>query len=107
VAWADGRRVWYVERTASGWRSPRQLGKGHAAEISLDALGRPHVAFARNGSSPGGAVHRWRVAGAWKQQVLGRGARVIDVDIRAFGSGASVAWSQAAPLRGLWVTPAS
>jgi hypothetical protein len=98
-----GQPVLYVKRTPSGWSSPRQLGVGWAAELSIDVLGRPHVVIAR-GYDRGTIVHRWLASGAWQQSTISSGEGSAAVTIRAFGKRATIAWSQYTKPRGIWVT---
>jgi hypothetical protein len=102
AAWWPSKQVLYAKRTAAGWVEPRQVGVGWTAELSLDARGRPHVAFAR-GFGKGKVVHRWLAGGTWQARTLVRDVSVGGVDIRAFGTGATVAWSQSSKPRGVWV----
>jgi hypothetical protein len=102
AAWRESRRVLYAKRTSGGWVEPRQVGVGWTAELSLDAKGRPHVAFAR-GFGKGKVVHRWLAGGTWQARTLVSDVSVGGVDIRAFGTGATVAWSQSSKPRGVWV----
>jgi len=108
VAWATwssrAKPILYAKRTARGWVVPRQVGVGWAAELSLDAQARPHVVFAR-GYGSGKVVHRWLAAGTWQRRTMVEGEGIGGVDVRAFGNGASVAWSQWTKPRGIWVAP--
>ena len=102
IAWVSGPiepAIRYVERTARGWTAPKQLAFMviHAA-VSMDASFRPHVAI-------GGQriVHRTLVGGKWTRSVLAPGVLPEGIDIRAYGTGATIAWAQDAPSRGVWV----
>jgi hypothetical protein len=102
IAWVSGPiepAIRYVERTARGWTAPKQLAfmAIHAA-VSMDASFRPHVAI-------GGQriVHRTLVGGKWTRSVLAPGVLPEGIDIRAYGTGATIAWAQDAPSRGVWV----
>jgi hypothetical protein len=98
TTWAIDPEVRYVRRNASGWGASRRVGRGAMAQLSIDAIERPHVVT-------GGQriIHRWLVAGAWEREVLARGVDVMGVDIRAFRKRATIAWSQDVPPRGVWV----
>ena len=98
TSWAMDPAVLFIERSADGWTPRRGLGQGHSAELSIDALGRPHVVA-------GGqrVVHRWLVGGEWRSHVLEEDVDVAGVDIRAFGYRVTVAWCQEVRPRGVWV----
>jgi hypothetical protein len=104
AAWRQSKQVLYAKRTGAGWVVPRQVGTGWTAKLSLDAKDRPHVAFAR-GFGNSKVVHRWRAGGTWQLRTVVSGVDVGGVDIRAFGNGATIAWSQSSKPRGVWVVP--
>jgi hypothetical protein len=68
-------------------------------ELSLDAVGRPHLVI----GSAERVVHRWRGRDGWVRRVIADGIHLQSVDIRAFGRRASIAWSQTDLPRGLWI----
>jgi hypothetical protein len=96
----DGPEIWYVRRTGGSWTTPRLLGRGRMAELSIDASGRQHVAFLGEDR----VVHRWHRSGGWERHVIADGIVPATVDIRAFGRRASIAWAQEDQPRGVWVT---
>jgi len=96
----DSDRTWYVKRSSSGWSTPRDIGPGLKAELSLDAKERPHVVI----KGLTWVKHRWLADGAWRQHFVADHFNPPDVDIRAFGAGAVIAWSQYEVPRGVWVT---
>jgi hypothetical protein len=98
VTWSAEPLVLYMKRTATGWSRPGLVGRGAMAELSVDGQGRSHVVL---GSSR--VMHRWLADGDWKREVLARDVDVMAVDLRAFGKGASIAWSQDTVPRGVWV----
>jgi hypothetical protein len=102
AAWRQDKQVLYAKRTATGWVAPRQVGIGWTAELSLDAKDRPHVVFAR-GFGNAKVVHRWLAGGTWQLRTLVKDVSIGGVDIRAFGTGATVAWSQSSKPKGVWV----
>jgi hypothetical protein len=85
-----------------GWLPPRRLGSGGVVELSIDARGRPHVAFGTRDA----VVHRWRSSDGWERRVIARDVDVISVDVRAFGREADIAWAQRDLPRGVWISPA-
>jgi hypothetical protein len=91
--------VLYARRSRDGWTTPRVLGPGRRLELSLDAVGRPHVVIGTTDR----VVHRWRGGDGWERRVIADGIQPVSVDIRAFGRRASVAWSQTDLPRGVWV----
>jgi hypothetical protein len=101
LAWTQYRdySAWYARRSRHGWPPPRLLGRGGVVESSIDARGRPHVAFA----TPTRVVHRWRGRDGWERRVVASGVKALFVQIRAYGRGASMAWSQRDVPRGIWV----
>lgn len=104
ATWGQAKPILYAKRTARGWAAPRQVGVGWTAELSLDAQARPHVVFAR-GFASGKVVHRWLAGGTWQLRTMVKGEDIGGVDIRAYGKGATVAWSQSSKPRGVWVAP--
>jgi hypothetical protein len=92
--------VLYARRSRDGWVTPRVLGPGRLVELSLDAVGRPHVVMGTTDR----VVHRWRGGDRWERRVLADGIQPVSVGIRAFGRRASIAWSQTDVPRGVWVT---
>ena len=102
VAWASqgaDDRVKYSRRTADGWSTPRALGPGLDVELSLDASNRPHVVIA----GLDWVRHRWLARGTWQRREVARAIDPTDVDIRAFGRRAWIAWAQYDTPRGAWV----
>jgi hypothetical protein len=102
VAWVsrgDSDRAWYARRSASGWSSPRDIGPGLKAELSLDERGRPHVVI----KGLTWVKHRWLAGGTWRQHFVVDRIDPADVDLSAFGDGAIIAWSQYEIPRGVWV----
>jgi hypothetical protein len=103
VVWTsrgDSDRTWYVKRSAAGWSAPRDIGPGLKAELSLDVNDRPHVVI----KGLTWVKHRWPASGTWRQRFVADRINAADVDIRAFGSGAVIAWSQYEDPRGVWAT---
>lgn len=99
ATWAVEPKALYVRKGASGWSTPRHLGRGHATRLSIDALGRPHIVVAGQK-----LVHRWLAKGDWKRHTIRSEDGISSVDIRAFGTRASIAWAQDVPPRGVWLT---
>jgi hypothetical protein len=91
--------VLYARRSEDGWTTPRVLGPGRLVELSLDAVGRPHVVIA----TVDRVVHRWRGGDGWERHLVASPERLASVDIRAFGRRANIAWSQTDLPRGVWV----
>jgi hypothetical protein len=98
--WKQGHPVFFTQRTSAGWTTPERLGHGTSAELSIDASGRPHVAVGWAKVS-----HLWLSGGTWRSAILADDADPMDVAIRAFGSGATIAWAQDVAPRGVWVSP--
>jgi hypothetical protein len=98
ATWSVDPLVLFVKHTTTGWSRPARVGRGSMAELSIDAQGRSHVVL-----GGGRVVHRWLAGGDWERHVLARDVDVMAVDIRAFGMGASIAWSQDTVPRGVWV----
>jgi hypothetical protein len=98
--WKQGHPVFFTQRTSAGWTTPARLGHGTSAELSIDALGRPHVAIGWAKVS-----HLWLSGGTWRSAILADDADPMDVAIRAFGSGATIAWAQDVAPRGVWLSP--
>lgn len=96
--WKRGHPVYYVKRTSAGWSAPLRLGNATMTELSIDASGQPHVVL---GWSK--VTHRWLAGGTWGSSVVASGVNPMDAAIRAFGTGATIAWSQDASPRGVWV----
>jgi hypothetical protein len=104
VATGSGRDViQYSRRVAGEWSTPKDLGPGFLTQLSLDSQDRPHVLFARDDQG-GKLVHRWRAAGVWQRSTISRGERISSIAIRAFGTHASIAWSQLTKPRGVFLT---
>jgi hypothetical protein len=106
VAWPSsiGRnRIWFTERTRSGWRTPIGIGLGRVTDISRDAQSRPHAVI---GSRM--VMHKWRTSGGWQRSVIATnhssGFPIDDVGIRGYGRRASIAWAPAWNGGGVWVT---
>jgi hypothetical protein len=91
--------IWYSRRSSAGWSPAHDLGAGWDADLSLDAQDRPHVLLARRHAG-GEVVHRVRTAAVWSRQVVSAGVDPNDVHVRAYGSRATLVWSQGG---GVWV----
>ncbi|HKZ92625.1 MAG TPA: hypothetical protein VJZ50_10845 [Candidatus Limnocylindrales bacterium] len=96
--WKQGHPLFYVERTSAGWSTPLRLGNGTSTELSIDASDRPHVVLGWDK-----VIHRWLAGGTWQSTVVVSDVSSVDAAIRAFGTGATIAWSQDVSPSGVWV----